>query len=201
MHCELEMSDQSMNKRAALFLDRDGVINVDDGYVHEIASFRFLDGIFALCRGAKAAGLAICVVTNQAGIGRGYYTEQDFHDLTDWMLSRFAAEGVGIDGVYFCPFHPTHGIGRYRAESPDRKPAPGMILRAAVDHNLDLTRSILIGDKDSDIAAAKNAGIGTTVLLNSQQLGVVVDADLIMSDLSEVTKVLFSEAMAPAAER
>lgn len=190
----------SLNKRAALFLDRDGVINVDDGYVHKIDAFRFLDGIFPLCRSAKAAGMAICVVTNQAGIGRGYYTEQDFHDLTAWMLTRFAVEDVVIDGVYFCPFHPTHGIGRYKAESPDRKPAPGMILRAAMDHNLDLTRSVLIGDKESDIAAAKNAGIGTAVLLNALQLSVVVDANLVMDDLNQVTRFLFPETMTSAAD-
>ena len=113
--------------RAALFLDRDGVINVEKHYVHRIADFDFMDGIFALCRAASARGMAIVVVTNQAGIGRGYYSEQQFHALSGWMCERFAAEGVTVDKVYFCPHHPQHGIGAYRAESFDRKPQPGMM--------------------------------------------------------------------------
>ena len=124
----------------ALFLDRDGVINVDHGYVHRPEHFEFVPGIFELCAEATTRGLPIVVVTNQAGIGRGYYTEADFHRLTDWMHERFRQAGVPLTAVYFCPFHPTAGIGAYRAESEFRKPGPGMILQAAREHALDLAQ-------------------------------------------------------------
>ena len=151
--------------RYALFLDRDGVVNVEKNYVYQIEDFEFLEGIFELCRIAADRDMPIVVVTNQAGIGRGYYSEEQFHTLTDWMRRRFEDEGAPISAVYHCPYHPVHGIGDYRRESIDRKPNPGMILRARDDLKLDLGKSILIGDKPSDIAAAKRAGVGFTVLL------------------------------------
>jgi D-glycero-D-manno-heptose 1,7-bisphosphate phosphatase len=99
------------------------------------------------------------VITNQAGIGRGYYTEADFQRLTDWMLGEFRKRDIELGRVYHCPYHPTEGIGAYRQESRDRKPNPGMILKAQQDFGLDLARSVLIGDKDSDMAAGRSGGI------------------------------------------
>lgn len=151
--------------RPALFLDRDGIINEDRGHVHRIADFAFRDGIFALCREALARGYGLVVVTNQAGIGRGYYTEADFHALTDWMLAAFRAEGIAFLGVEFCPDHPTHGIGRYRRENPRRKPGPGMILDACAAHGLDPARSVMLGDRATDMQAALAAGVATRLLL------------------------------------
>jgi D-glycero-D-manno-heptose 1,7-bisphosphate phosphatase len=144
----------------ALFLDRDGVINHDMGYTHRWEDFVFIDGIFDLCRHAKAQGFGLFVVTNQAGIGRGLYTESDFHALTERMRARFDAEGAPIKRVYFDPTHPEHGIGEYRRESFFRKPNPGMLLRAAEDFGLSLAGSVLIGDKPSDIQAGIAAGVG-----------------------------------------
>jgi D-glycero-D-manno-heptose 1,7-bisphosphate phosphatase len=152
--------------KRALFLDRDGVINEDRPYVHRIEDFHFIDGIFELCRAAIEAGMMIIVVTNQAGIGRGFYTEQQFHVLTDWMTARFADQGVKIDQVYFCPHHPVHGIGDYKRDCGCRKPNPGMILRARDDHGICLRNSILIGDKEWDIVAANAAGVGTSILVS-----------------------------------
>jgi D-glycero-D-manno-heptose 1,7-bisphosphate phosphatase len=149
----------------ALFLDRDGVINVDKKHVWRIADIEFLPGIFELCRAAQGVGLLPIVVTNQAGIGRGYYTEQDFQTLTEWMLDQFNVRGISIARVYHCPYHPTEGIGEYRRESPDRKPNPGMILRARDDLGLDLSQSVLVGDKDSDIDAGRAAGVGYNIKL------------------------------------
>ena len=148
----------------ALFLDRDGVINVDHGYVHRIEQFEFLPGIFDLCRAAVAAGHVLVVVTNQAGIGRGLYSEADFHAVTAWMTQRFSDEGAPIARVYFCPTHPTAGVGAYRIESPFRKPGPGMILQAADELKIDLQASTLIGDKASDVEAGINAGVGRIVV-------------------------------------
>lgn len=156
--------------RSALFLDRDGVINHDLGYVYRREEFNFIEGIFDLVRVAKDAGMACVVVTNQAGIGRGFYSEQDFQELTDWMLERFQEEGAGLDAVYHCPHHPEHGLGHYKTVCACRKPEPGMILEAKRTLNLDLERSLLVGDKFSDIAAARAAGVGKALLLSTTGL-------------------------------
>ena len=144
----------------ALFLDRDGVINVDREYIHRPDQVEYVPGIFELCRCAvKELGWLLIVVTNQSGIGRGLYDEDAYRTLTEWMLRRFEAEGAPIAKVYHCPFHPVHGIGDYRADHDWRKPKPGMILQAAAEFQLDLRRSVMIGDKISDIQAAAAAGI------------------------------------------
>jgi len=145
----------------ALFLDRDGVINHDDGYTSRPEDFKFIEGIFDLCRTAKQFGYLLIVVTNQAGIGRGYYSEQDFLTLTAWMCARFEAEGAPITEVFFCPDHPKHGIGPYKKDSFDRKPNPGMLLRAAKKYRILMQNSIIVGDKDTDMLAGERAGVGT----------------------------------------
>jgi D-glycero-D-manno-heptose 1,7-bisphosphate phosphatase len=150
--------------RGALFIDRDGVVNKDHGYVHHRDQFEFIDGIFDLCRAAVSYGLDIVVVTNQAGIGRGLYTEEDFILLTAWMRARFIEEGAPIRAVYFCPFHPEHGIGLYKRDSPDRKPGPGMFLKAQDELGIDLSASLMIGDRESDLLAALRAGVPTRCL-------------------------------------
>lgn len=150
--------------RPAVFLDRDGVINIDHAYVCKPEHFEFVDGIFELCRTAKQLGYLIIVITNQAGIGRGYYTEQDFLKLSEWMCGVFKAQGIVIDKVYFCPTHPEHGVGEYKVDSPYRKPGPGMILQAAEEFDVDLARSVVVGDKESDIQAGVAAGVGCNLL-------------------------------------
>jgi D-glycero-D-manno-heptose 1,7-bisphosphate phosphatase len=150
--------------RPALFLDRDGVINVDHAYVHRKNDFEFIEGIFDLCRHAKALGYLIIIVTNQAGIGRGYYTEQDFAALTTWMCDAFSEQKAAIDKVYFCPTHPVSAVPQYRKQSDLRKPAPGMILLAAKEFNINLGDSILVGDKLSDVEAGLAAGVGNNIL-------------------------------------
>lgn len=145
----------------ALFLDRDGVINVDHAYVCQKDNFQFIEGIFELVAAANDAGYLVIVVTNQAGIGRGYYQEADFHSLTTWMLEQFSFRGSKIDAVYFCPFHPEYGVGKYKCESEHRKPKPGMLLQAAREHRIDLAASMMIGDKVSDMEAGQYAGVGS----------------------------------------
>lgn len=151
--------------KKALFLDRDGVINQDVSYLSQPRDFQFLDGIFDLCRTAQEKGYLIIVVTNQSGIARGYYTESDFLSLTNWMCAKFEEQGITISKVYYCPFHPERGVGPYRRESEDRKPKPGMILKASDEFTLNLDASILIGDKDSDVQAGRSAGVGTLLLM------------------------------------
>jgi D-glycero-D-manno-heptose 1,7-bisphosphate phosphatase len=150
--------------RRALFLDRDGVINVDHGYVCTQERFAFVEGIFDLCRRATDLEYLIIVVTNQAGIGRGYYSEQEFSALTEWMCGAFRDRGAPIAKVYYCPFHPEYGVGSYKVESPFRKPGPGMILQAAAEFDIDVRRSVLVGDKETDILAGVAAGVGCNLL-------------------------------------
>ncbi|WP_011296910.1 D-glycero-beta-D-manno-heptose 1,7-bisphosphate 7-phosphatase [Cupriavidus necator] len=149
----------------ALFLDRDGVINVDTGYVHCPEDCRFVDGIFDLVRRANAAGMAVCVVTNQAGIARGYYDEAQFQHFTTWMLARFEEEGAHIDKVYHCPHHPMAGQGEYLKACQCRKPAPGMLLAARDALGLDMGRSVMVGDTLTDMQAAASASVGTRWLV------------------------------------
>jgi D-glycero-D-manno-heptose 1,7-bisphosphate phosphatase len=154
-----------------LILDRDGVIHHEIGYLHQSEKVQFIDGIFDLCRRAREKGYRIVIVTNQAGIGRGLYSEEDFHALMHWMQDRFAAESAPISAYYYCPHHPVHGIGRFQRDCPDRKPHPGMILRAAKDHHLDLSQSILIGDRCSDLQAGEAAGVARLFLLQGTEPG------------------------------
>lgn len=146
--------------RPALFLDRDGVINVDYAYVYRKEDFHFIDGIFELVVTANELGFVVVVITNQAGIGRGYYSESDFKELTVWMCSQFSGHGAKIDEVYYCPYHPEHGVGKYLRNSSYRKPAPGMLLQAEKELGLDLAKSIVVGDKLTDIQAGQKAGVG-----------------------------------------
>jgi D-glycero-D-manno-heptose 1,7-bisphosphate phosphatase len=154
----------------AIFLDRDGVINIDHGYVHSVDNFDFIDGIFDLVRAAHAKNLKVVVVTNQAGIGRGFYSVQQFHQLTSWMCKEFMNAGAPIDKVYFSPFHPTEGLGEYKKDDFSRKPNPGMILQAQQELGLNLANSMLIGDKARDIQAGISAGLGLNILFTQEQL-------------------------------
>ena len=158
--------------KPALFLDRDGVINVNHGYVHTPETFDFIDGIFELCRFANEHGYLVVVVTNQAGIGRGYYSEQAFLSLTDWMQAQFTAHGAHISKVYFCPDHPEHGIGVYKRESPMRKPGPGMLLAAAREFDIDLAASVLVGDHQTDLQAGRAAGVRHNLLFDPRQTSI-----------------------------
>lgn len=178
--------------RPALFLDRDGVINIDHDYVCKPENFQFVDHIFELCRTAKRLGYLIFVVTNQAGIGRGFYTEQDFLKLTDWMCEIFKTQGVLIDKVYFCPFHPEHGVGHYKIDSPFRKPSAGMILQAAQEFDVDIAKSVLVGDKETDIQAGVASGIGCNLLYNPSGFSAKIEtaATAVVNSLSEIDDFL-----------
>lgn len=157
----------TLNK--AIFLDRDGVINRDDGYVYQPETFHFLPSVFEACRHFQKRGYLLVIVTNQSGIARGYYTEDDFHQLTQWMLQEFQSQGVQIAGVYYCPHHPDKGLGHYLQDCQCRKPMPGMLLEAIQEHQIDPSQSIMIGDKASDMLAAQQAQIAQGILVLSGQ--------------------------------
>jgi D-glycero-D-manno-heptose 1,7-bisphosphate phosphatase len=155
--------------KPALFLDRDGVINIDHGYQHCIEGFEFVSGIFSLCQRFKRHNYELIVVTNQSGIARGYYSEQDFADLTSWMKTQFSQRNVPLSGVYYSPYHPQQGLGKYKKDSDCRKPKPGMLLQAAQDLEIDLHRSVMVGDSFSDMQAAYHAGVPTRYLFSNME--------------------------------
>ena len=168
----------------ALFLDRDGVINIEKDYLYKIKDFEFIDGIIGLCRYYQKLGFIIIVVTNQSGISRGYYTEDDFNKLTSWMIKEFASHQIEIKKVYFCPHHPD-----INGECSCRKPNPGMLLEAAKDFDIDLENSILIGDKQRDVDAALNAGLKTTYLYDESRSIKQSSATKIVSKLEDIYNV------------
>jgi D-glycero-D-manno-heptose 1,7-bisphosphate phosphatase len=155
--------------RKAVFLDRDGVINIDHGYLYQPEQFDFIDGVFAACRHLQQLGYLLIVVTNQSGIARGYYTEHQFALLTSWMKQQFAAEGVKIDGVYYCPHHAEKGQSPYNIVCDCRKPEPGMLLQAMREYQIDPAQSLMLGDKAADMQAAAAAGVQRKVLVLSGQ--------------------------------
>lgn len=185
-----------MELQPAVFLDRDGVINEDTGYVHNVKQFNFINGVFEACRIFNASGYKIIVITNQAGIARGFYSEKKFKHLTKWMLSKFNDNGVEVEDVYYCPHHPVYGRGEYLRKCKCRKPSPGLILDAARKHFLDLNRSILVGDKVSDIDAGRAAQVGYCALVQSGHPISSADsekADGTFRDLLAIAKALMCD--------
>jgi len=167
----------------ALFLDRDGVINVEKEYLYKQEDFEFIDGIFELCKHYQDLGYLIFVVTNQSGIARKYYSEADFKKLTEWMVSEFAKRDITIAKVYYCPHHPD-----ISGTCECRKPKPGMLLQAADEFAIDLHNSIMIGDKERDIEAGINAGLTENYLFDERGTTQESKATKIIKKLDEIWK-------------
>ncbi len=181
--------------KIAVFLDRDGVINQDSGYVSCVDDFHFIDGTIEALQILKKKGYCLVVVTNQSGIARGYFTEEQFMSLTEWMDWSLADRDVDLDGIYFCPHHPTAGVGEYRQECNCRKPAPGMLLDAAKDLKIDLANSYMVGDKAGDLQAAKAAGVGHKVLVRTGKT--VTEEAIALADEVQDSLLTFAKS-APA---
>jgi D-glycero-D-manno-heptose 1,7-bisphosphate phosphatase len=148
--------------KKALFLDRDGVVNKEIGHLFQKKDFVFLDGIFEVCARFQNKGFLIIIVTNQAGIAKGLYTEADYRSLTNWMTGKFNKKSVKIDAVFHCPHHP-----EYSSKCNCRKPLPGMFLSAQEELGISLKESIMVGDKNTDIEAAISAGVGKNFLVRT----------------------------------
>lgn len=144
-------------KNKALFLDRDGTINIDYGYVGSVDKFEFIDGVFEFCAIAQSLGYKIIVITNQSGIARGYYTVADYETVTKYMCDEFMKHGIKITDVLYCP----------ELSGPNRKPAPGLFIIARDKHNIDMSKSVSVGDKERDLEAARAAGISRNFLFKN----------------------------------
>jgi D-glycero-D-manno-heptose 1,7-bisphosphate phosphatase len=177
----------------ALFLDRDGVVNEEVGYLHRIEEVRFVEGIFSLCRTAISLGYRLIVVTNQAGIARGFYTEADFHALMDFIQAELRTQGIRFDAVYHCPYHPEHGVGPYKREHEDRKPGTGMLRRGAREFDISLADSVMIGDRCSDIGAANAAGLRQAFLISGTEQSPCTGWHLAINSLAEAEQWLIAQ--------
>jgi len=167
-----------------IFLDRDGVVNKEIGYLHKIKDFKFIDGVIDALIRIQNKGFKIIIITNQSGIGRGLYTIEDFHELNNWMINYLKSKKINILEVFFCPHLPEDNC-------KCRKPKPGLFKDAIRKFNINVNSSYSIGDKETDIIAAKSAGIKTTILVRS---GHKIDennskADHIFNSLSDVSKI------------
>jgi D-glycero-D-manno-heptose 1,7-bisphosphate phosphatase len=175
----------------AIFLDRDGTINVDHGYVYEVDRFEFIDGVIDAMKELKAMGFALILVTNQSGIARGLFTEADFENLTEWMDWSLADRDVELDGIYYCPHHPEGTVEEFRQTCDCRKPQPGMLLSAQEFLHIDMASSYMVGDKIEDMQAATAAQVGTKVLVRTGKPVTAegeATADWVLNSLADLPK-------------
>ncbi|MBE7418121.1 MAG: D-glycero-beta-D-manno-heptose 1,7-bisphosphate 7-phosphatase [Ideonella sp.] len=179
----------------AVLLDRDGVIVIDHGYVHRIEDLAFVPGTVSALHGLQAGGWRLVVVTNQSGIARGLYSQDDYARFTAAMIAALGAAGVRLDAVLHCPHLPDAAVAAYRLACDCRKPAPGMLLRAARDLNLDLSASVMVGDRLSDVQAGRAAGVGRCWLVRSGHALAAheaAQADAVHADLAACADALLS---------
>ncbi|AEW44394.1 D-glycero-D-manno-heptose 1,7-bisphosphate phosphatase [Serratia symbiotica str. 'Cinara cedri'] len=177
----------------AIFLDRDGTINIDYGYVYDIECFKFINGVIDACYNLKKMGFVLVLVTNQSGIAFGKFSEEQFIYLTEWMYWLLVNRDVHFDGIYFCPHHPEALIEQYRQECNCRKPKPDMLLYAQRALNIDMAASYMVGDKIEDMQAAIAAGVGTKVLVRTGKLVTAQDeiiADWVLNSLADLPAVI-----------
>ena len=168
-----------------IFLDRDGVINIEKNYLHKIDDFEFISGVFDACNYFENLGYRIIIVTNQSGISRGFYSAKDFEILTQWMIKQFKLKQIDILDIFHCPHSPND-------KCKCRKPMPGMLLEAQKKYRIDMGNSWLIGDKEEDIIAAHNSGINNTIIVRS---GHKIDeltskAKYVLNSIAESVKVI-----------
>lgn len=176
--------------KPAIFLDRDGTINIDYNYVHKIDDFHFIDGVIDALAELQKMGFLLVITTNQSGIARGIFTQEQFDELTEWMDWSLADRGVELDGIYYCPHDPIE------SDCECRKPSPGMILAAKKDLNIDVANSYMVGDRLSDLLSGKNAGVKKTVLVRTGDPltpEAEQQADMIINSLADLPDVIKNE--------
>lgn len=181
-----------MKRRPAVFLDRDGVINRDCGFVGDLARFEFLEGVPQALHSLRRQGFLLVLVTNQSGIARGFYSEADFFTICAYMQQVLRLHDAAFDQICYCPHHPQAQLLRYRKACGCRKPAPGMLLKAAETLDIELGTSVMIGDRLGDLQAAENAGVPLRILAGGQPeaLAHVPASAYVCADLQDAAKFL-----------
>jgi D-glycero-D-manno-heptose 1,7-bisphosphate phosphatase len=177
----------------ALFLDRDGTLNADTGYVYRLSDFLLLPGVIKGLSLLREAGFSFFIVTNQSGIARGLYTEQDYERFNGHLTNELKASGINIEKSYFCPFLPDAAIEQYRKDSPLRKPSPGMLELAAKEYPVEKELSFMIGDKETDIEAGKRFGIRSILLRTKDAQPLVSNADFIAEDIISAAQYILTQ--------
>lgn len=189
-----------MAGRVAAFLDRDGTLNEEVNFVRTPEQLEMLPGAGPSVRALNERGIVVCVISNQSGVGRGYYTEEDLVPIHEKLERELDRSGARIDRIYYCPHHPTAGIPPYNVVCTCRKPAIGMLLQASRDFGLDLSRSFVVGDRIVDVQAARNAGATSILVLTGygphaleecREQGVV--PDYVVADIAEATKIILQK--------
>lgn len=183
-----------MNK--AIFLDRDGTINVEKHYLHKIEDFEFLPGVMEGLKILQDAGFLLVVVTNQSGIGRGYYTEEDFAQLNEWMINELKDNGIHISRVYYCPHLPDAAIEKYRRDCECRKPKQGMFIQAMRDLDIDLGSSFAVGDKIRDCAISESSNCKGFLIANNEKTEIINEVKA-----GNVKNVSYAENLLECAKR
>ena len=186
------------NSRPGVLLDRDGTINEQMGYVNHLDRFVLLPGVGRAIRRLNDAGLPVAVVSNQSGVGRGYFPEKLVHQVHDKMADLLARDGARVDAVYYCPHHPRAEIETYRLKCDCRKPRRGMLLQAAADLNLDLKKSFVVGDRSTDLSAARQVGAKAILVMTGYGRGELehvlpykqVRPDWVAEDLAEAVQLI-----------
>lgn len=186
-------------KKAAAFLDRDGTINLDKGYFCRPEEFEFEQGSIEAIRLLNQAGYRVFVISNQAGIALGHFSETQVDELHKWLMAELAQYGAHIDGFYYCPHHAKLGIGHYKTVCDCRKPAPGLILKAVNEWNIDLNKSYMIGDHNSDVEAGRAAGVKSIFVRTGhgreEELFVAPDVPRAANLYEAVTKYMLPSAV------
>ena len=181
-------------KKPAVFLDRDGTINVEKHYLHKVEDFEFIPGALQAIKTLKNAGYSVVVVTNQSGIARGYFSFDDVTRLHEHIQKELAVAGTAIDAFYLCPHHPEKGLGKFRKECDCRKGKPGLLFQASADLDIDLPRSFMVGDKLADIEAGENAGCQPILVLTGygreSRLRIDENRAIICEDLASAVGVI-----------
>lgn len=154
-----------MNLKKAVFVDRDGTLNIEKNYLYRIEDFEFIPGVPEAIRRLRQAGFLVIVATNQSGVARGYFTLAEVDGLHRHIQNELKKSGTCIDGFYVCPHHPTEGVGEFRRECGCRKGEPGLLLRAAAEHGIDLAGSWMVGDKLADVEAGEKAGCTSLLVM------------------------------------
>ena len=181
--------------RPAVFLDRDGTLNQDSGYTHQIEDFAWIAGAPEAIRRLNERGLLVFVVTNQAGVARGFYAEEDVQRFHQHMQASLKAYDAWIDAFYYCPYHPEGTVAAYRRVSPCRKPATGMLDEAIAAFGVAPTQSFMVGDRNSDIEAGRSLGM-TTFLVETGYGSIAkatTQADYIVADIGAATDFILRQ--------